>query len=792
MGGEPHAKVAFRSNARYHADGIPVYFGSAQDSRVLYDGTNDEWTVQTKDNGGTQTDRIQVKGNQDITQVQIYNDDPGATGIQLDVYHESASPADADVLFHVRVYGEDSGGTKTQFGGIKFTANDITDTTEDGKVELEYILAGTLQTGLELSGGVATFQNPTDAISNQVGIFRGGNRATPADNDEAYLSFTLDDDNGAQQEYFRLTWIATDVTNTTKDGRVTFAVMTGNSLTEMFRLDSTTAGVITMTYSTGDIILDDNVSLQLGTAAAESDLSSDGTNTIWNMKSGNLTLQVGGATDAILSANLLDLPDGTVLEVNEPVKWDTGAAFTAGNYEVGRNADGTNLFQLNVPTGASFELSVNDVAELTLSATDLNLQSNDLLDPGAAGNEWLANALTQSNGASTSNMVHTIENTTNSGASHAYLELKVGGTTSTGDPHIRFTIPSGTSYILGSDNSSADRFILATGSALASNHLLRIDGRTSGFGGYSQLELRPHNTTHDNDASSAHGAILISARTATLSGTATVSDFWALVDVRQLSISASGGAVAVNDVGGLRILAAVPSHADVTITDSSAVYVPNPGTITGTLTNLFGVRVANQSRGTNNYGISIVDAGTASLWFESDGADAASGISFGASRDTTLYRSAANRLRTDDTFEAATALRMAAPNTVAGTGLMLTTNDGTIQEVMRDSSTIELKSDWDPIGLNEARQLLRVTAGHYRMGEVPDAGFYVEDFEEAGITDILAYSDGKPTAFKTFGRGIAAYMLPLVQDHEKRLTDIEQIAIVLRAQVERLGEIPEA
>jgi len=141
------ADIDFRANPRYHADALPVYFGSAQDSRVLYDGTNDEWTVQTKDSGGTQTDRIRAKGNADITTVELYNDDPGATGIRLDVHHDSASQADNDVVFHMRVYGNDDAGTpvKTQYGGLKVTALDTTDASEDGKVTLEVMTAGTLR-----------------------------------------------------------------------------------------------------------------------------------------------------------------------------------------------------------------------------------------------------------------------------------------------------------------------------------------------------------------------------------------------------------------------------------------------------------------------------------------------------------------------------------------------------------------------------------------------------------------------------------------------------------------------
>jgi hypothetical protein len=57
------AKVRFIPNPRYSADAVPVYLGSAKDSRVIYDGTNDEWTVQTKDAGGSYQDRLRVEAN---------------------------------------------------------------------------------------------------------------------------------------------------------------------------------------------------------------------------------------------------------------------------------------------------------------------------------------------------------------------------------------------------------------------------------------------------------------------------------------------------------------------------------------------------------------------------------------------------------------------------------------------------------------------------------------------------------------------------------------------------------
>jgi hypothetical protein len=171
-----------------------------------------------------------------------------------------------------------------------------------------------------VAGVALDVQNTTDAASNQVAIFRGGNRSTPADNDEAYMSFTLDDSAGAQQEFARMTWGARDVTSGSKDGQFEFSVVTGNSLTPMYTINSTIVGAITMTYSTGDIVLDDNVSLQLGSAGAESDLSSNGTDTAWTIKSGSLNITLVAA-----DADAMTWDDGTTDIYNNDTRIDTNA-----------------------------------------------------------------------------------------------------------------------------------------------------------------------------------------------------------------------------------------------------------------------------------------------------------------------------------------------------------------------------------------------------------------------------------------------------------------------------------
>ena len=57
------AKIRYMVNPRFQGDDIPVNFGSSQDSRILYDAANDEWTVQTKDAGGTFVDRLRIEAN---------------------------------------------------------------------------------------------------------------------------------------------------------------------------------------------------------------------------------------------------------------------------------------------------------------------------------------------------------------------------------------------------------------------------------------------------------------------------------------------------------------------------------------------------------------------------------------------------------------------------------------------------------------------------------------------------------------------------------------------------------
>jgi hypothetical protein len=69
---------------------------------------------------------------------------------------------------------------------------------------------------------------------------------------------------------------------------------------------------------------------------------------------------------------------------DNPLKWTAGRAVTAADYSIGRDLDATNQLHLNVPTGATFELSVNDTPEFVVSATQVDVKSNDLVNVNSA------------------------------------------------------------------------------------------------------------------------------------------------------------------------------------------------------------------------------------------------------------------------------------------------------------------------------------------------------------------------------------------------------------------------
>lgn len=94
-----------------------------------------------------------------------------STGVVWDVHHNSASPADADVIFELEVNGEDDGSTKTAYGRIRFLSDDVTEATEDASFQLALFVAGTQRTCLSVVGSTFTIGDNNSAAT----LTSGGN-----------------------------------------------------------------------------------------------------------------------------------------------------------------------------------------------------------------------------------------------------------------------------------------------------------------------------------------------------------------------------------------------------------------------------------------------------------------------------------------------------------------------------------------------------------------------------------------------------------------------------------------
>ena len=71
-----------------------------------------------------------VASTTDILRVE--STDAGDTGANILLYHNSASPADNDVVGVLNFRGKDDGGNETTYAEIRSTATDVTNGTEDG------------------------------------------------------------------------------------------------------------------------------------------------------------------------------------------------------------------------------------------------------------------------------------------------------------------------------------------------------------------------------------------------------------------------------------------------------------------------------------------------------------------------------------------------------------------------------------------------------------------------------------------------------------------------------------
>jgi hypothetical protein len=217
-----------------------------------------------------------------------------------------------------------------------------------------------------------------------------------------------------------------------------------------------------------------------------------------------------------------------------------------------------------------------------------------------------ARTVTVSAANATNNTAITVENTSNnsSAAEHAYFEAKVGGTTTEGDPHIRFVVPSGKSYYMGIDNThTADALEIGLGTTVGTTRFVRFDGTNSGTDVYTPISFSQFAATGSNSANSSYVGIAMGSGTFTLSGTTTATRETSNIFIEGMTIAQTGGSVQVDRASAIELKSPIP-NASVTIVKSAGLHI-NSATETGggVITDASAIYCEAQSVGANNYGI---------------------------------------------------------------------------------------------------------------------------------------------------------------------------------------------
>ncbi|MCA9333196.1 hypothetical protein KDA00_04990, partial [Candidatus Saccharibacteria bacterium] len=268
------------------------------------------------------------------------------------------------------------------------------------------------------------------------------------------------------------------------------------------------------------------------------------------------------------------------------------------------------------------------------------------------------------------------------------FEIRDGGTAV-------LTVADGAAVDITGTLDVSGRAAFGANASIASDSIVNVNQDstvTSGFdyGVRGQLQVNPGSAstgTHVGIAASAVsksgnsqniGALAGLSGSARTEGTGTVTD---LQGFYSLTYTLSGnatnlygyhsdalvlGSTSVTNIYGFH--SGITHNSSGNTTNAYGAYIDTATDVgSGSITNNYGILVAPQTAGTNDYGIRVDAADTQTLWLSgnADNTTAAAGIAFGASRDTNLYRSAANTLRTDDSL-------------IVGTGLQVVTGDVSI------------------------------------------------------------------------------------------------------------------
>jgi hypothetical protein len=126
---------------------------------IAYDIATISDTVSKAD-GGTFEDGVTIRTADNTTQLTLESTDADAnSGPVLELYRNSSSPADDDVLGEIEFHGENDADEKIQYGLIAAKLQDASDGTEDVRLSLKTITAGTERERITIQ--------PTEVVINE-------------------------------------------------------------------------------------------------------------------------------------------------------------------------------------------------------------------------------------------------------------------------------------------------------------------------------------------------------------------------------------------------------------------------------------------------------------------------------------------------------------------------------------------------------------------------------------------------------------------------------------------------
>ena len=134
---------------------------NAQANAFVIDGANDTITMTN------QVVTITHGGNGKQLEL-VSTDADGSSGPQLDLFRNSASPADTDYAGVVAFRGKNSADEEVNYANINLQLGDVTDGTEDGTLSIQTIVGGTVRDRVNFRSSGTVFNDEGQDIDFRV------------------------------------------------------------------------------------------------------------------------------------------------------------------------------------------------------------------------------------------------------------------------------------------------------------------------------------------------------------------------------------------------------------------------------------------------------------------------------------------------------------------------------------------------------------------------------------------------------------------------------------------------